>query len=552
MLSRGRALINDRYHNKGTAFSADERVRYALDGLLPPAVQTLEVQLQRVREEYDDCRNDLERHFYLRGLQEWNSVLYYRFVVEFLEELLPIVYTPTVGLACQRWSDTYRHEHGLYVSWPDRHRAADLLGCVVGDREIDVIVVTDGERVLGLGDLGVGGMGISIGKLALYTAAGGLDPARTLPVVLDAGTDNEALLSNPLYLGWRSQRVRGEGYDELVDAFVAAVLERFPRVLLQWEDFALRDAARLLERHRDRVCSFNDDIQGTAAVTTAAILSGLHATGVPVADLRVVIAGAGSAGTGVAGEAVRALVAAGLAEPEARRRCWLVDRHGLVHDGQDDLTDTQRRFARPWSEVAGWDDDGDGEVSLLRVVSAARPHALVGLTGQPKLFSEAVVRAQAAGVDRPIVLPLSNPTPRAEAEPAEVLAWTEGRALVGTGSPFAPVLLDGVTHHIAQVNNVYVFPGVGLGVVAVGATRVTDGMITAASAAVGEAAPCRSGEPGAALLPPLRESRRIARAVALAVGRRAVAEGLAPPLEDHDVLERVEAAQWEPTYRPLP
>ena len=550
----GRALLRNRYLNKGTAFDAEERRRFGLDGLLPPAVETIHVQLHRVELEYRARTTDLDRHIYLRALQGRSSVLFYRFLVDHLDELLPIVYTPTVGLACEQWSRIYRQEHGLYVSWPDRDRVHELLATAVGHdqvdpADIDVVVATDGERVLGLGDLGVGGMGIPIGKLSLYTAVGGIDPARTLPVVLDAGTDNEALLSDPLYLGWRHARVRGAEYDELVDAFVTALVARFPRVGLQWEDFAQRNATAVRERHRSTVCSFNDDIQGTAVVTVAAIAAGLQASGTSARDLRLVVVGAGSAGTGVARQACGLMVTAGLTEAEARARCWLVDRDGLLHDGAD-LLDIQRPFARPLGELAGWHRDGAGRVPLEEVVRRVAPHALVGVSGQPGLFTEAAVRAMADGVAHPIVLPLSNPTPRAEAQPADVVAWTGGRALVGTGSPFPDVVTPGGRHPVAQVNNVYVFPGVGLGAVVCGARQVTDGMLAAALDAVAADAPAAREGPGAALLPPVTSSPEVARSVAVAVARAALDEGVATI--EVDPVTAVDAACWTPEYRPLP
>jgi len=544
----GRDLLANRYTNKGTAFTADERARYGIDGLLPPVIESIDTQLQRVELEYRERTTDLHRHVFLRALQDRNSVLFYAFVTRHLAELLPIIYTPTVGLACEQWSRIYRRERGLFLSWPQRDRVDELLDNVVGRRDVDVVVATDGERVLGLGDLGIGGMGIPVGKLALYTAGGGVDPARTLPVFLDVGTDNESLLSDPLYLGWRHHRVRGEQYDELVDRFVDALAQRFPGVLLQWEDFAQVHAHRLLDRHRERICSFNDDIQGTAAVTLAAIVAGLRRSEVRVRDLRLVVVGAGSAGTGIADQAVRAMVADGRSEREAVEACWLVDRHGLLHDRLDGLQPFQRRFARPWAEVAAWDDDGDGRVELVDVVRQVAPHALVGVTGQPGLFTSEVVDAQAAGVERPIVLPLSNPTPRAEAIPADVLAWSGGRALVGTGSPFGPVERDGGPVAVAQVNNVYVFPGVGLGVLAVGARRVSDGMLTAAATAVGDLA---AASADGAVLPPISECRSVARSVAVAVAEQAIAEDLAAAPDD-DVEGAVDAVAWHPVYRPLP
>lgn len=550
MMLAGRQLLANRYHNKGTAFTEEERVRYRLSGLLPPAIEDLETQLQRVRAEFDDARGDLARHIFLRALQATNSVLFYRFLQDNLEEVLPIVYTPTVGLACQQWSRMYRREHGLYVSWPDRHRVLELLENALSigdvDTEVDVIVVTDGERILGLGDLGVGGMGIPIGKLALYTAVGGVDPERTLPVFLDAGTENEELLSDPLYLGWRHRRLRGKDYDELVDAFVGAVVARCPRVLLQWEDFAQHNANRLLTSHRETVCSFNDDIQGTAAVAVAAIVGGMRITSTPLLDVRVVIVGAGSAGVGIAHQISSALVAAGLDADEAKQRCWLVDRDGLLHDRLDNLAEFQADFVRSWESVAELADER-GQVPLLAVVQHVAPHALVGVTGHPGLFTEAVIRALAEKIVRPIVLPLSNPTPRSECIPNDVLAWTAGRALVGTGSPFPAASVGTESYPITQVNNLYLFPGLGRGVIAVGARRVSDGMLSAAATAIGSIPPRDVGP--LTLLPPLAQVLEVADAVALAVARRAVEEGLADPLEDPGIVEAVEARKWRPKYR---
>ncbi|MEO6652912.1 MAG: NAD-dependent malic enzyme [Ilumatobacteraceae bacterium] len=536
----GWQLLRNRYLNKGTAFTLEERDRYALAGLLPPVVETLDRQLTRVEVEYRTKGTDLGRHIFLRLLQERNSVLFYSFVRRHLAELLPVVYTPTVGLACQEWSRIYRQEHGLYLSWPDRDRIPELLDNVLHDHAaVDVIVVTDGERILGLGDLGAGGMGIPIGKLVLYSAVGGIDPARSLAVLLDVGTDNQQLLDDPLYLGWRHPRISGADYDELVDAFVDAVVDRIPGALVQWEDFAQQNARRLLDRHRHRVCSFNDDIQGTAAVAAAAVASGLHRTGVAPHDVTIVIVGAGSAGTGVADELVRFLVAEGVPEDVAIGRCWLIDRDGALHDGMTDLLGFQRRYARPRRNVPG-----DG--SLVAVVDAVGPQVLIGVSGQPGLFTERVVRSMAARTARPIVLPLSNPTPRAEAAPADVMVWTDGRALIGTGSPFPPVVADGRRVVASQVNNISIFPGVGLAVTAVGATAVTDSMITAAAGAVAALA---VSLPGDRLLPPVEDAERCALAVALAVGRVAIDSGLAAPgVTVDDLPNRIAGATWRPSY----
>lgn len=545
MAAVGQALLNDRYLNKGTAFSAEERRSLGLEGLLPPIVESLGTQLERTTVELTGRQTDLERHVFMRALEERNVVLFQAFLQQNIERLLPIVYTPTVGHACQEWSRIYRQEHGLFLSWPDRARAAELLENAIGDREIDVVVVTDGERILGLGDLGIGGMGIPIGKLALYTAVGGIDPRRTLPVVLDVGTDNEALLSDPLYLGWRNHRVREERYDELVDSFVDALHQRLPSVLLQWEDFAQTNAGRLLARHRNTICSFNDDIQGTAAVSVAAIIAGMAHAEVPLTELRLVIAGAGSAGVGIANQMVRALKDAGLSTAEALSRCWLVDRYGLLHDAMDALAEFQAPYVRTWSDITAWDDNGDGEIDLLQVVHHVRPHALLGVTGQPGLFTQQVIEAHAAGVACPIVMPLSNPTPRSEAIPADIITWTQGRAIVGTGSPFPPVVDGTKTHEISQVNNVYVFPGVGLGCVAAQAREVTDSMMTAATNALAASAERRARR----LLPPITETRIVAQQVALAVARAAVDAGIAPERNPSELLERIEDSIWHAEYQ---
>lgn len=543
------SLLSNRYLNKGTAFSSDERDRYGLEGLLPAVIEGIEIQLERVRLAYDEKRTDLGRHRFLRSLQERNSVLFYRFLAENLDEVLPIIYTPTVGLACQAWSRNYRSEHGLYISWEQRSRVPELLDNAIGENKLDVVVVTDGERVLGLGDLGVGGMGISIGKLALYTSAGGLNPARSLPVVLDVGTNNQELLDDPMYVGWRHKRVEAEQYDELVDAFVSALKERHPDVLLQWEDFAQQNATRLLHRHRDYICSFNDDIQGTASVALAAISSGMKMSNIAMKDLRLLIAGAGSAGTGIAQQAVGVLTQLGLSETEALERCWLIDKDGLLHDKSESLQPFQARFARPWPQVRDLSSNDGGQVTLLEAVTHLKPHAIIGVTGQPGLFSEEIIRAQAAAVERPIVLPLSNPTPRAEARPEDVITWSNGRAIVGTGSPFEPVIFAGVQHHIAQVNNVYVFPGVGLGIVAVKATGVSDNMMTAAATAVGDLALNSDGQLGAPLLPPVAKSREVAKHVAIAVANQAIKDGLAEAMDAQEVTEAVEQKVWHPEYR---
>ena len=539
--------MSNRFLNKGTAFTIEERDRFGLHGLLPPVVEDLETQLIRVRVEYDAKTTDIDRHIFLRLLQQRSTVLFYRFINDHLAEMLPIIYTPTVGLACQEWSRIYRREHGVYVSLGDRGRIAELLDNAMTHLEaVRVVVVTDGERVLGLGDLGVGGMGISIGKLALYSAVGGIDPATTLPILLDVGTNNESLLSDPLYLGRRHRRAGPAEYDALVDELVDTLNVRCPGVLLQFEDFAQHNAGRLLARHRDRICCFNDDIQGTAAVTAAAVIAGMQIAEAPIESLRTVIVGAGSAGVGIANQLVATLVMRGVELDTARRQIWLIDRPGLLLADHAELLDFQRPFARRRSEVEAWMPDVDRKITLLETVRRVEPHALIGVTGQPGLFTEEVVRTMAGAALRPIILPLSNPTMRAEALPADLIGWTGGRALVGTGSPFAPVEYGGVTYPVAQVNNVYVFPGLGLGVVASRATRVTPDMITAASLAVAEFAASDSAEPG--LVPQLSLSATVAESVANAVARQAVLEHAAPTATDDQLAAAIARSSWTPAY----
>lgn len=542
----GRALLNNRFRNKGTAFTTEERDRFALHGLLPPAVETIETQLERVHVEYDAMKTDLDRHIFLRLLQQRSTVLFYEYINRHLATLLPIIYTPTVGLACQEWSRIYRREHGLYVSIADRGRVGELIANATTQHDdVRVVVVTDGERILGLGDLGAGGMGIPIGKLALYTAVGGVHPATTLPIMLDVGTDNESLLSDPLYLGLRRRRARDHEYDDLVDELVDALSAAYPGVLLQWEDFAQRNARRLLDRHRERICSFNDDIQGTAAVTAAAVIAGMKIASTPIASLRTVIVGAGSAGVGIADQLVATLVMSGLDIADARRQVWLIDKDGLVREGQPDLPEFQHRFVRADSELVGWQRDADDRIGLAEVIRHVEPHALIGVTGQAGLFTEEAIRAMGTAIVRPIVMPLSNPTLRAEAIPADVIAWTGGRALIGTGSPFQPVEYAGETYRIAQVNNVYVFPGLGLGIIACGATEVTASMVTAASLAVAEFA---STNEVPALVPPIEQSHAVALAVADAVARQAMLEGVAPILDETTLAARIRDCCWYPGY----
>jgi malate dehydrogenase (oxaloacetate-decarboxylating) len=541
----GRALLEDPMLNKGTAFTPQERRAFGLDGLLPPAVSTPEAQLERIYGNFRSKASDLERYAFLVALQDRNETAFYRLVSQHLREMMPIIYTPVVGAACQAYSRIYHRPRGLYLSLPQKDHIDAILDGV--DAEADVICVTDGERILGLGDLGVGGMGIPVGKLALYTVCAGIHPASTLPVVLDVGTNNQELLDDPLYLGWRHERVRGPEYDAFIEAFVSAVTRRFPHVLLQWEDFANANAGRLLERYRNRLCSFNDDIQGTGSVTLAAVLAATLVTRSRISEQKVAMFGAGSAGVGIADQIVSAMVADGLTQEQARSRIWLVDSQGLVHDGRRELGDTKSRYAQPLTALRNW--NGTGTPALLDVVHHVHPTILIGTAAQAGTFTEAVVREMARHVERPVILPLSNPTSKCEALPTDLIRWTDGRAIVATGSPFAPVEHEGRRHEIAQCNNAYIFPGVGLGVIAARSPRVTEAMFLAAARALAELSPAHH-DAGGSLFPPVQQVRAVSRHVAIAVAREARREGLIEPLSDADIERRVDAAMWTPQYLP--
>jgi malate dehydrogenase (oxaloacetate-decarboxylating) len=505
----GHLLLERPLLNKGTAFTREERSTLGLLGLLPPTEETLDEQAARSYEAYGAKETDLERHIYLRQLQDTNETLFYRLLLGHLAEMMPIVYTPTVGLACQQFSHIYRRPRGLFISYAERDDIDAILENAASPR-VEVIVVTDGERILGLGDQGAGGMGIPIGKLSLYAACGGIHPATTLPILLDVGTNNEERLRDPLYVGWRHERKSGSEYDQFVDAFVQAVKRKFPRVLLQWEDFAQTHAGSLLDRYRDQLCTFNDDIQGTAAVTTGTLLAAVTRAGRRLREERVAILGAGSAGCGVAEQLVAAMVEEGLTEADARANFFLIDRAGLLHDGLEGLRTFQRKLAQPKDRVAAWRSADGQPISLLDVVKNARPTILIGTSGQPGTFTEGIVRTITEYAEHPVIFPLSNPTSRAEATPADLIAWTDGRALVATGSPFGDVTYKGRRFPIAQCNNSYIFPGLGLGILASGAKRVSDSMFMAAARALAEFS-MAGRDPAAPLLPPLAESRRVSR-----------------------------------------
>jgi|CZLB01.1.fsa_nt_gi malate dehydrogenase (oxaloacetate-decarboxylating) len=541
----GMRVLEDPLTNKGTAFSEEERSELGLRGLVPTAVETLEQQVRRRYLAYREQPTDVARHINLRALQDTNEMLFYRLVSDHIEEMLPILYTPTVGLACQRFSEIYRRPRGLFIAYPDRGSIGEILRNRPR-REVDVIVVTDGQRVLGLGDQGIGGMGIPIGKLSLYTALGGIHPARTLPILLDVGTDNAELLDDPMYLGWRHRRVSGAAYDEFVHRFVQAVRAELPDVLLQWEDFATPHALPILERYRGQLLTFNDDIQGTAAVVLAALAAGAAVAGSRLREQTVVMLGAGSAGVGVCEQVARAMVADGLSEQDARARIYVVDINGLLTTDRTDPDPAQRRLAQPPTAVPG--RKPGRPAGLTDVIDAVHPTVLVGLSTAAGAFTEDVVRRMATHVKRPIIMPLSNPTSRSEARPQDLADWTEGRALVATGSPFPPMKIGDASIPVAQCNNVYIFPGVGLGVTAVHATRVTDAMITAAATAVGDSAPIHH-DPHGMLLPDGAHLAGTAAAVAAAVAEAAVADAVAPALTEDQIDQAIRRTRWLPGYR---
>lgn len=541
----GYELISTPLLNKGMSFSKEEREKFNLFGLLPPSYATIDEQMQRSFLAYQSKTDNLQKYLYLRDLQDSNEVLYYYLLTQHVEEMLPIVYTPTVGEACQLFSSIYRRPRGAYISYDDRDRIDTILAHP-RFAKTKVIVVSDGERILGLGDQGAGGMGIPIGKLSLYSACAGIHPANTLPILLDVGTNNQERLQDPLYIGWRHARVTGKEYDDFVEQFVQAVIKRFPDVLLQWEDFAQTHAAPLLERYRDRLCTFNDDIQGTAAITLGALLAAVQATKSHLKDQRIVIMGAGSAGCGIAQQIKRAMIHEGLTEQEALQRLFLIDQHGLLREGNN-LLAFQKDFAKKAADIS-WAQNVEN-ISLKQVVENVKPTILIGVSGQPGLFTEEVIRAMAANVAEPIIFPLSNPTSRCEALPQNIYRWTQDRAIVGTGSPFKQIQREQGLFDVDQVNNCYIFPGMGLGLIAVKAKRVTDAMFLAAAKAIAACSPAYD-RAGANLLPPLKDIRKVSLEVAKAVAKIAVQEGSCLVLSDSEIEEKIKEEMWQPAYLP--
>lgn len=545
---QGRDLLRDPLLNKSTAFTNKEKELFHLHGLLPTVSETLEEQVIRCKDAYSAKTTPLEKHIYLRALQDTNETLFYRFILDNLQEVMPIIYTPVVGEACQMFSHIYRQPRGLFLSYPERDSMEKSIQWIAAHRKISVIVVTDGERILGLGDQGAGGLGIPIGKLSLYTSCGGIAPEQTLPIILDVGTNNRERLNDPEYIGWRHERISGQEYDDFVDQFVRAVKKHMPTTLLQFEDFAQQNAYPLLNRYKDQLCTFNDDIQGTAAVAVAAIIAATKVAKTPLKNLKIALLGAGSAGCGISEQLVHAMMAQGLSEVEARSRFYLVDRNGLLHKGMTTLLPFQKNLAQATEELKHWHVQDPNNISLLEVVTNANPSILLGVSGQPNQFTEQIVKAMSSYCSRPIIFPLSNPTSRAEATPEDLLKWSAGNALIAAGSPFDPVKINGSEYNIAQCNNSYIFPGVGLAIVATEAKRVSDKMMMAAALALSDLAPAVQTGSGR-LLPELSSIREVSRHIAKAVIIQAITEGHVNTMSEKEIDTAIENTMWVPHYQ---
>ncbi len=547
--ARGLDVLNSPQLNKGTAFSADERKALGLTGLLPSEFSTLEAQVRRAYFQYERLPDPLSKNVYLTALHDRNEVLFYRLFSEHLREMIPIVNDLTVGMAMEQYHHECRRPRGVYLSINHTEAIEEAFANVSANpNDIDLVLATDAEQVLGIGDWGVGGMEVSIGKLAIYTAAGGINPNRVIPVMLDVGTNRESLLNDPMYIGNAHKRIRGERYDAFIDRYVTVVSKLFPHALLQWEDFSPENGRRILENYRNRICTFNDDMQGTGAITLAAAISAIRVCGTPLRNQRVVIFGAGTAGVGVADQMRHAMMREGLSSSNAIRRFWCVDRHGLLTtDLYDELQSYQLNYARPGAECKGWKREGNQRApSLAEVVRRVQPTILIGASDSAGSFTEEIVREMAAHAERPIIFVLSTPQARTEANPRDLIAWTEGRALIATGSPFPPVTYRGVTYVVAQLNNAILYPGLGLGAIVSRASRMSDGMFAAAANAVSSLVTVN--QPGASLLPHTDDLRSASLTVAAAVAEAAVAEGLARA-KLADIVQEVLDAMWQPTYR---
>lgn len=542
----GPTLLETPLLNKGSAFTEEERGSFNLMGLLPPRYENIEEQVDRAYRQYCSFRGSLNKHIYLRAIHDNNETLFYKLVQAHLSEMMPIIYTPTVGDACEQFSDIYRSSRGLFISYEERHNIDDILRNATKNK-VKIIVVTDGERILGLGDQGIGGMGIPIGKLSLYTACGGISPAYTLPVMLDVGTNNQKLLDDPMYMGSRHKRIAQEQYDEFLDLFINAIKRRWPHVMLQFEDFAQPNAMPLLKRYRNEICCFNDDIQGTASVTVGTLLAACRSRGVKLSQLKVAFVGAGSAGCGIAEQIITQMVSEGITPLQARSQVFMVDRFGLLTQGMTDLRDFQEKLVQTKFSLEQWSIEGDF-ASLIEVMHGGQPDILIGVSGQAGLFSEQVVKAMKQHCPKPIIFPLSNPSRQVEATPEDVINWTDGQVVIATGSPFKPVEYKGQTFAIAQCNNSYIFPGIGLAVVSANINRITDEMLTTASETLAAASPLANTGKGE-LLPPLTEIAQLSKQIAFNIAKVAYAQGLALELSDEMLKAKIERNFWQAEYR---
>ena len=543
----GPSLLETPLLNKGSAFSSEERVNFNLTGLIPPRYETIEEQLDRAYMQYSSFALPINKHIYLRSIQDNNETLFYRLVQEHIDEMMPIIYTPTVGDACEQFSDIYRSSRGLFISYSERHQMDDILRNATKGK-VKVIVVTDGERILGLGDQGIGGMGIPIGKLSLYTACGGISPAYTLPVMLDVGTNNEKLLADPMYMGARHKRIGQAEYDEFLDMFIKAIHRRWPSVMLQFEDFAQPNAMPLLERYRNEICCFNDDIQGTAAVAVGTLLAASISKNTKLSQQKVVFVGAGSAGCGIAEQIIQQMCLEGISDSQARSQVFMTDRSGLLTEGMNELRDFQQRLVQSTDNIKEWALEGE-YASLLEVINCAKPDILIGVSGQAGLFTEQVIRSMKQHCEMPIIFPLSNPSRQVEATPEQVIKWTDGQVIVATGSPFEPVVYKGKTYNIAQCNNSYIFPGIGLGVIASKASLISTEMLMATSAALAERSPLATTGQGS-LLPALSEIAQLSKKIAFDVAKIAMQQNLALEVSDEILKDRIDQNFWMPEYRP--
>jgi len=545
----GKHLLSTPQLNKSTAFTREERRVFDLEGTLPDRVETLDDQVKRAYIQFSAYTNRLQQNIYLLNLHDKNRILFYKLVSRHLSEMLPIIYTPIVGSAVQYYSREYRQPRGLYITCADQHRIDEILNNR-SNPDVNLIVVTDGEGVLGIGDQGIGGIDIPVAKLIVYSLCGGIDPNRTLPICLDVGTNNQELLNDPLYLGCRSARITGDAYDSFIHTFVEKIREHFPNAFLHWEDFGRGNARRILDKFQDTLCTFNDDIQGTGAVTLSAILAGCDVTGVDLSKHRIVVFGAGSAGIGISEQIVDALIRKGLTEQEAYQRFWLIDRQGLIMLDDDDLTEGQKSFARQPADIKKWPLHHKKNPSLAETISHVKPTILIGCSAQPGAFSQDIIETMASNCDRPIIFPLSNPDQKCEAKPSDILAWTDGRALIATGTAFPDVEYQNRMLPIAQCNNALVFPGIGLGILAVRSKRLSKAMIWAASQALTEFSPSKK-DSFLPLLPSLDDAKLVAKHIAVAVATVAIETGLAQCNQNKPLTALIENLYWEPRYLPF-